>query len=60
MRTCCPLCDAPILSIGRRGVVTLEELHPVAFFNARGMGQGYLLCEQCFTLTDLSANLALN
>ena len=60
MQTRCPLCGVPILSIGEKGVVTMEELRPVPLFSARGMGQGYLLCEECFTLTGFAASLPLN
>jgi hypothetical protein len=60
METRCPLCEVPIVSIGRRGDVRIEELHPVALFSARGMGQGYLLCEDCFILTGLPADITLN
>jgi hypothetical protein len=60
METGCPLCGTPIMSVGRRGDVRLEELHPVALFSARGMGQGYLLCEDCAILTTLPSDIALN
>jgi hypothetical protein len=60
LHTRCPLCGVTILSVGRMGVVSMEELRPVPLFSARGMGQGYLLCEDCFTLTELATDLSLN
>ena len=56
----CLLCGTRILSVGRHGNVRIEELHPVPLFNARGMGQGYLLCGDCAVLTALPSGTGLN
>jgi hypothetical protein len=60
MGTGCPLCGTPIVSVSGRGDVRVEEIHPVPLFSARGMGQGYMLCEDCAILTLLPTDVALN
>jgi hypothetical protein len=38
----------------------MEEARTVSLYSARGMGQGYLLCEECFALADLPAGLLVH
>jgi hypothetical protein len=54
----CPLCGSPLLSIGRGGRVTSEDLHPILL--GPGGGRGYSLCDDCGVLADLPTNLTLN
>jgi hypothetical protein len=60
MGTECLLCGTRLVSVGRRGVVHVEELHAVPLYNPRGMGQGYLLCGDCALLTALPGGTSLN
>ena len=54
----CPLCGAPVLSIGRGGHVVEGALHPVPL--GEDVTRGYMLCDGCGVLADLPANLTLN
>jgi hypothetical protein len=55
----CPLCGTSILSVGRGGRVSAEDLHPVPLYTGRG-GQGYMVCEDCGVLAELPRNITLN
>ncbi len=55
----CPLCGASILSIGRGGRVTAEDLHPIALYK-HGGAEGYMLCDDCGMLAELPSDLTLN
>jgi hypothetical protein len=54
----CPLCGTPVLSIGRGGRVTSEDLHPILL--GPEIGRGYTLCDDCGILADLPKDLTLN
>ena len=56
----CPLCGVAILSIGRGGRVTAEDLHPVPMYKRGGSGEGYMLCDDCGVLAELPPNITLN
>jgi len=56
----CPLCGVSILSIGRGGRVTAEDLHPVPLYRRGRFGEGFMLCDECGTLADLPADVTLN
>jgi hypothetical protein len=58
--TRCPLCGSPILSVGAHGIVRMEEARTMPLFNSRGMGQGYLLCEECFALAGLPQSMMVH
>jgi hypothetical protein len=58
INACCPLCGAPVLSIGRTGTVLEEDLHPIQI--GPELGRGYTLCDDCGVLADLPADLTLN
>ena len=55
----CPLCGTHILSIGRGGRVTAEDLHPVPLHRG-GRSEGYMLCDECGVLAELPSDLTLN
>jgi hypothetical protein len=57
---CCPLCGVSILSIGRGGRVESSDLHPVALYRSRVAGRGYMVCDDCGTLAELSASITRN
>jgi hypothetical protein len=56
----CPVCSAPILSVGARGQVLAQDLHlvPLRVHDSRA-GQ-YTVCEDCGRLAELTADLTLN
>jgi hypothetical protein len=58
LQALCPLCGSPVLSVGRGGRVTSEDLHPVQI--GRGHARGYTLCDDCAVLALLPANLTRN
>jgi hypothetical protein len=55
----CPLCSAPILSIGNGGKVLAEDLHPIPLYN-KSRAEGYMVCEECGMLAQLSPDITLN
>ena len=56
----CPLCGESILSIGRGGHVTAEDLHPIPLYRRGGSGEGYMLCDDCGVLAELPSDITLN
>jgi len=54
----CPLCESPVLSIGRSGHVFAEDLHPIQL--RPESGRGYTLCDDCGLLANLPTNLTRN
>ena len=56
----CPLCGSPILSFGQGGRVVAEDLHPVPLHRRGGTDEGYMVCDDCGVLAELSAELTLN
>ena len=56
----CPLCGALVLSVGRGGRVTAEDLHPLPLYRRGGAVEGYMVCDQCAVLAALPAGLTLN
>jgi hypothetical protein len=56
----CPLCGSPILSFGQGGRVVAEDLHAVPLHPRGGNGEGYMVCDDCGVLAELSAGLTLN
>jgi hypothetical protein len=57
----CPVCGAPILSVGVSGRVLAEDLHLVPLrTHDRRLGQGYTVCDDCGTLAEMTEELTLN
>jgi hypothetical protein len=56
----CPLCGVPILSVDLGGRVEASDLHPVRLYRSRGAAEGYMLCDECGLLAELSPDLTLN
>jgi hypothetical protein len=57
----CPVCGAPILSVGATGRVLAQDLHLVPIrAHDRRAGQGYTVCDDCGVLAELSTDLTLN
>jgi hypothetical protein len=56
----CPLCGSSILTVGREGHVTAEDLHPVPMRRYRGSMEGYMLCDECGVLAEMSREISLN
>jgi hypothetical protein len=58
----CPLCGCSILTVGRGGHVTAEDLHPVLTRRHRGTSsmEGYMLCDDCGVLAELPREMSLN
>jgi len=54
----CPLCGAPVLSIGRGGRVLDQDLRPIQI--GEEPGRGYTLCDDCGILAHLPTGLTLN
>ena len=42
------------------GRVVAEDLHPVPLHRQGGTGEGYMVCDDCGVLAELSAELTLN
>lgn len=55
----CPVCGSSILAVGRSGRVLTEDLHPIPLHRSRG-SEGYMVCDDCGVLAQLSAALTLN
>ena len=58
--TRCPLCGAPILTVGFGGRVTWAEARVVPVGASRAGGTGYLVCEDCGRLAELPVPARLN
>lgn len=56
----CPLCGTRILSVTRAGHVETGDLHPVPLYSAGRVGEGYMLCDDCGLLAELSPETTLN
>ena len=56
----CPLCGSPILSFGQGGRVVAEDLHAVPLHRRGGTGEGYMVCDDCGVLAEMSVELTLN
>ena len=56
----CPLCGSPILSFGLGGRVVAEDLHPLPLHRRGDTGEGYMVCDDCGVLAEMSAELTLN
>ena len=56
----CPLCGTSMLSFGRGGRVTAEDLHAVPLHRRGGAGEGYMVCDECGVLANLPPDLTLN
>jgi hypothetical protein len=54
----CPLCNSPVLTVGRGGRVFEDDLHPILL--GPESGRGYTLCDDCGLLASLSPLLTLN
>ena len=56
----CPLCGCSILSVSGAGRVMAEDLHPIRMHRRGGVGEGYMLCDDCGVLAELPPDLTLN
>lgn len=56
----CPVCGAPILSVGLSGRVLAQDLHLVPLRTHDRRGGQYTVCEDCGRLAELTADLTLN
>jgi hypothetical protein len=56
----CPLCGSLVLSVGRGGRLSAEDLHPVPLYRRGGAVEGYMVCDQCAVLAQLPADITLN
>jgi len=54
----CPLCQSPVLSVGRSGRVFTKDLHPIQL--GPESGRGYTLCDDCGLLANLPSDLTRN
>ena len=54
----CPLCESPVLSVGRGGRVFSEDFHPILL--GPDSGRGYTLCDDCGVLANLPTDLTRN
>ena len=54
----CPLCESPVLTVGRSGRVFSEDLYPIQL--GPELGRSYTLCDDCGLLANLPTNLTLN
>jgi hypothetical protein len=56
----CPVCGAPILSVGASGRVLAQDLHLVPLRTHDTRAGQYTVCEDCGRLAELTADLTLN
>lgn len=56
----CPICGAPILSVGLTGRVLAQDLHLVPLRPHERAGQAYTVCDDCGMLAEMSTELTLN
>ena len=56
----CPLCGTSILSVSTGGKVSAEDLRAVPIYNTRGVGEGFMVCDDCGLLTSLPPDITLN
>jgi hypothetical protein len=57
----CPVCDAPILSVGTTGRVLAQDLHLVPLrAHEKRSGQAYTVCDDCGLLAEMSPDITLN
>jgi hypothetical protein len=54
----CPLCESPVLSVGRSGRGFAGDLHPMQL--SLESGRGYALCDDCGVLANLPTDLTRN
>ena len=54
----CPLCESPVLSVGRSGRVFAEDLHTIQL--GPESRRGYTLCDDCGVLANLPSDLTRN
>ena len=56
----CPLCGESILTVNSRGRIISEDLHPIPLYSHRRSGEGYMVCDECGFLAELSGTLTVN
>jgi len=57
----CPVCGAPILSVGSTGRVLAQDLHLVPLrAHEKRAGQAYTVCDDCGMLAEMSPDITLN
>ena len=60
VETQCPLCDGPMLTVGRGGQVDADEPYAVPLHRRGRFGEGFTLCDECGMLADLPPDVTLN
>ena len=58
VRAHCPLCESPVLSVGRSGRVFSEDLRSILL--RPESGRSYTLCDDCGVLANLPTDLTRN
>lgn len=56
----CPLCGESILAVNRGGRIVSEDMHPVPLYTHNRHGEGYMLCDGCGYLAQLTSRLTVN
>jgi len=56
----CPLCGESILTVNSRGRIISEDLHPVPLYTHGRHGEGYMVCDGCGFLAQLSGTRSRN
>jgi len=56
----CPLCGESILTVNSRGRIISEDMHPIPLYTHGRSGEGYMVCDECGFLAQLSGTLTVN
>jgi hypothetical protein len=56
----CPLCGESILTVNSRGHIVSEDMHPVPLYTHKRNGEGYMVCDGCGFLAQLSWTATVN
>ena len=56
----CPLCGDSILTVTSRGRIISEDMHAVPLYTHGRHGEGYMVCDGCGFLAQLSGKLTVN
>lgn len=56
----CPLCGESILTVNSRGRILSEGMHPLPLYAHGRHGEGYMVCDGCGFLAQLSGGWSRN
>ena len=56
----CPLCGESILTVNSHGRIISEDLHPIPLYSHGRSGEGYMVCDECGFLAELSGTFTVN